>query len=97
MFGGYGFYAGDVFFAILHRGRFYLFTDDAMREQFIRLGSVPFRTRQNAKLMRYYEVPAEILENASRVQSAAESAIRARVAARPAVEKIQKTRKGESD
>jgi len=63
MFGGWGVYAGDIFFGIVHDDRFYMKTDDASRSEYESRGSGPFQPNEKQTLKTYYEVPAEILES----------------------------------
>lgn len=64
MFGGYGLYAGDVFFGIVHKGRLYFRTDDGSREAYLKMGMAPFRPNRKMTLKNYYEVPADVIEEA---------------------------------
>ncbi|MDE2091094.1 MAG: TfoX/Sxy family protein [Gammaproteobacteria bacterium] len=64
MFGGYGLYMGGIIFGIVHKGALYLRTDAASRAEYVRAGSRPFNPRGRQELHRYYEVPAEILDDA---------------------------------
>lgn len=62
MFGGYGLYADDVFFGIVHDGRLYFRTDDITRPQYLGAGMQPFRPNPAQTLKRYFEVPVDVLE-----------------------------------
>ena len=65
MFGGVGLYAGDLFFALIAGDLLYLKVDDSMRGELEAVGARPFQPypdRGKGK-MRYYSVPAEILED----------------------------------
>ena len=65
MFGGVGIYSGDLFFAILDNDILYLKVDDSNRADFARVGSGPFRPYgDDSEVMQYYNVPADVLENA---------------------------------
>jgi DNA transformation protein and related proteins len=64
MFGGHGLYMGTSFFGIVHKGAFYLRTDEASRPAYIKAGSRPFNPKGQKELHRYYEVPSEVLEDA---------------------------------
>jgi DNA transformation protein and related proteins len=65
MFGGYGIYQGEHFFAIIVEGRLYFKTDDTTRDTFIQKGMGPFTYEKDHRLisMRYFEVPPEVLED----------------------------------
>lgn len=65
MFGGTGLYAGDRFFGILAEGRLYFKTDATSRGDYVRRGMSPFvyaKARRTVAL-RYFEVPADVLED----------------------------------
>ncbi len=63
MFGGYGLYADERFFGIVHRGALYFRTDEQSRPDYLRRGMRPFVPGPRQSLKAYYEVPAEILED----------------------------------
>jgi len=67
MFGGHGLYCGDDFFGILHKERLYFRVTPATRQEYERRGMEPFRPNSDQTLQRYYEVPADVLENRSRL------------------------------
>ncbi len=71
MFGGFGIYAGGQFFAILYQGRLYFRTSDATRGAYLERGIKPFRPRVKQRLNSYYEVPAEVLEEAAQLEDLA--------------------------
>lgn len=79
MFGGHGLYAGEKFFGILMDGRIYFKTDGRTRPLYERHGMGPFIYRKARRTMtiRYYEVPPEILENASEFVAWARRAMQA--------------------
>ncbi|NIR59436.1 MAG: TfoX/Sxy family protein [Gammaproteobacteria bacterium] len=76
MFGGYGLYAGEIFFGIVHDGRLYLKTDAQSRREHEAAGMGPFRPRPGQILQRYWEVPAEVLEDAETLTAWARRALR---------------------
>jgi DNA transformation protein len=63
MFGGTGLYMGQSFFGIVHKGSLYMRTDEASRPAYVKAGSRPFNPKGKVELHRYYEVPADILED----------------------------------
>lgn len=65
MFGGYGVYCGSMFFAIVHKDRLYFKTDAATRAAYEERGMQPFRPSAKQTLANYYEVPPDILDDAS--------------------------------
>lgn len=76
MFGGAGLYAGDVFFALIANDVVYFRTDDATRPEFEALGMEPFRPHgDDSVVMRYHQLPEEILEDPDCLRPWAERAI----------------------
>lgn len=67
MFGGVGIYAQGLFFALIAEGRLYFKVDDTTRRDFERLGMEPFRPFGEEHAMGYYEVPADVVENAAQL------------------------------
>jgi DNA transformation protein len=63
MFGGYGVYVGNEFFAILYKDRLYFKTDDETRPDFESRGMKCFRPSAKQTLKNYFEVPADIIED----------------------------------
>ena len=89
MLGGVGIYAGDLFFALMHDEVLYFKVDDHTRGRFEELGMEPFRPRgDGGEVMQYYEVPADVLEDAEALAPwavrAVEVARRGRTRKRPA-------------
>jgi DNA transformation protein len=81
MFGGFGFYAGEAFFAVVFDGRLYFKTDADTRPRYVERGMEPFRPYPNQSLGSYYEVPLDIVEDATQLTAWARAALRARQAA----------------
>lgn len=77
MFGGWGIYQGEIFFAIVHDDRLYLKTSDDTRGRFESRGSTRFRPTERQTLRRYWEVPADVLEDADALLEWAAEAARA--------------------
>ena len=65
MFGGVGLYAGGKIFGILFRGRLYFRTNEATRAAYLGRGMEPFRPNVKQRLKSYYEVPADVIEDAT--------------------------------
>ena len=65
MFGGWGFYADERFFAIVADDGFYVKVDDVSREEFEARGLKPFRyeVRDTKAVMDYYEPPPEAMDD----------------------------------
>lgn len=88
MFGGVGLYSGDLFFALMDDDALYFKVDDTTRARFEERGMGPFRPGgESGEVMQYYEVPAEVLEDAETLApwaaDAVEVARRARSRKRP--------------
>jgi DNA transformation protein len=66
MFGGAGLYGGEFFFGIIADDVLYLRVDDGNRADYESRGMAPFRPYADRPQvsMSYFEVPAEVLENA---------------------------------
>ena len=65
MFGGVGIYSDGLFFALMDNDTVYLKVDDGNRGDFERVGRGPFRPfGDDQHVMQYYELPADLLEDA---------------------------------
>ena len=87
MFGGVGLYGDDLFFGLVDDDVLYLRVDEQSRVHFVTRGSRPLRPfKDKPELsMSYYEVPAEVLEDAEELAQWARRAPRVAAAApRPA-------------
>jgi DNA transformation protein len=82
MFGGYGLYQADRFFAILMDGRLYFRTDEQTRAAYVERGMGPFTYEKARRTMtiKYFEVPPEVLENREQLSAWANHAIHAAAA-----------------
>lgn len=78
MFGGTGLYMGQSFFGIVRKGSLYLRTDEASRPAYIANGSRPFNPLGAKELHRYYEIPADVLEDAALLLAWAKTATHTR-------------------
>lgn len=67
MFGGHGLSMSGNFFGIVHKGAVYFRTDKASRPDYVKAGSRPFNPNGKQELHRYYEVPADVLEDAAKL------------------------------
>ncbi len=89
MFGGWGFYADERFFAIVGDDAFYVKVDDVSRPEFAALGLMPFRfeSRDHKVTMDYYLPPAAALDDREQLcawaRKGIEAAERASQAKRP--------------
>ena len=86
MFGGVGLYAEGLFFALIAFDTLYLKVDDTTRGDFAACGRGPFRPfGEEGEVMHYYELPAELLEEAEALREWIEKAVEvARRARQPA-------------
>jgi DNA transformation protein and related proteins len=64
MFGGYGLYCDEVFFALVANNAVFLKADDVNRPQFEAAGLKAFRPYEDRPdTMQYYQAPAEMFED----------------------------------
>ena len=75
MFGGYGVYQGDIFFAIISGGRLYFKTNSQSAQQYVEAGMKSFEPKPGQGLRNYYEVPVDIIEDNSKLVAWARAAI----------------------
>ncbi|HEX2191465.1 MAG TPA: TfoX/Sxy family protein [Longimicrobiaceae bacterium] len=76
MFGAVGVYSEGLFFALIDDDLLYLKTDDTSRADFERAGKGPFRPfGEDAKPMRYHELPGELLESPDELRPWVEKAL----------------------
>ncbi|HLG06087.1 MAG TPA: TfoX/Sxy family protein [Gemmatimonadales bacterium] len=85
MFGGVGIYSGELFFALIDDDVLYLKVDDTNRPDFVARGLEPFRPfGEGGEVMQYYELSADVLEDAEELRGWVEKAVEvARRAKRP--------------
>jgi len=76
MFGGFGLYLDNVFFGIVHDDRLYFKTDSRSVADYIAQGMAPFRPNPRQTLKNYYEVPADVLEDAGELALWADTALK---------------------
>ncbi len=83
MFGGVGLYADELFFGLLANNGLYFKVDDTNRADFEARGMGPFRPfRDKPELqMGYYEVPADVIDEAEELVAWARRAMRVAAAA----------------
>jgi DNA transformation protein and related proteins len=67
MFGGFGLYRDETFFGIVHKGRLYFKIDASTVGEYRKRKMKPFRPNARQTIRSYYQVPAEILEDADRL------------------------------
>jgi DNA transformation protein and related proteins len=74
MFGEYGVYCDELFFALVADEALWLKVDDKNRPRFEARGMGPFAPGDPPTPMKYYEVPVDVLEDPSQLREwAAES------------------------
>jgi DNA transformation protein len=76
MFGGFGLYAGEKFFGIISQGRLYFKTREATREAYRARGMKHFQPNAKQQLTSYYEVPADVIEDAAELLTWAGEAVK---------------------
>jgi DNA transformation protein len=83
MFGGVGLYSDEVFFAIITGDTVYLRVDDLSRADFVTRGMTAFRpyAQRPEVSMSYFEVPADVLEDAGTFVAWSRRAVAAALAA----------------
>jgi DNA transformation protein len=69
MFGGYGLYHGDAIFGIVFQGRLYFRTGPRTRAPYVEKGMARFKPNARQTLKSYYEVPADVLEDAETLRA----------------------------
>ena len=84
MFGGFGIYRDDNFFAIIVEDKLYFKTDHVTRGEFTVRGLSPFTytTRGKSISMQYYEAPPEVFEESEAMQYWAQQAVGAAIRAK---------------
>jgi DNA transformation protein len=75
MFGAYGLYCGEIFFAIVDEGRLYFKTDDTTSGRYKQHGMAPFHPSPEVQLKKYFEVPVDILEDDEQLAEWAREAV----------------------
>lgn len=75
MFGGVGLYAREHFFALIDDDRLYFKVDDTNRPDFEAAGMEAFHPYGDERVMQYYEVPIEVLEDVDRLNRWVEKSV----------------------
>ena len=76
MFGAVGIYADDLFFALIDDDTLYFKTDDATRGAFETRGMAPFHPFGDDRAsMRYYQLPADLLDDTEALRPWVEDAV----------------------
>jgi DNA transformation protein and related proteins len=83
MFGGVGLYDGDVFFAVIDNDTLFFKVDGPLRGRYQARGMPPFAPIPGKPAMlTYYQVPADVLEDADVLSRWAADSVAAAAAAR---------------
>ena len=77
MFGAYGLYQNDDFFAIVDGGKLYFRTDGDSKPEYENRGMKAFAPTPKQVLKNYFEVPVDILEDDALLREWAKAAVRA--------------------
>ena len=90
MFGGHGLYSGDYFFGILFEGGVFFKADETTRAAYESRGMKPFTYEMKGRVMTmsYYELPPDVLENATEAVVWAKQAVQ--VAAKKSTKRSSK-------
>jgi DNA transformation protein len=76
MFGGFGIYAGDRFFALIANDTLYFKVDDSNRPDFEARGMKAFQPYgEGSQAMKYYQVPEDLLDEPEALRPWAEKSI----------------------
>jgi DNA transformation protein len=78
MFGGIGLYSDGVFFGIVANDTVFFKVDDSTREGYVSRGCEPFRPYKDRPevSMNYFQVPADVLEDADELVPWGRAAVR---------------------
>ena len=84
MFGGFGIYRGDTFFAIIVDDKLYFKTDHVTCREFTARGLSPFTYAARGKTitMQYYEAPPEVFEEHEAMRNWAQQAVEVALASK---------------
>ena len=80
MFGDYGVYKDGIFFALIANGELYFKVDSSNQKDFENLGSKPFVYKGHkgkSVTLSYWQLPADIMENAEELKSWVEKSVSA--------------------
>jgi DNA transformation protein len=90
MFGGLGLYSGDWFFALIDDDVLFFKVDDANREDYVSRGMRAFMPFPGQPSLGYFQVPAEVIEEAEELTRWARRSVE--VAQRAGLRKAAKQR-----
>lgn len=75
MFGGYGIYSGELFFALIAEAKLYFKVSDLNRGDFEAAGMEPFYPWDSPTPMNYWEVPPQVIDDVDELHLWAEKAL----------------------
>jgi DNA transformation protein len=75
MFGGFGLYQDETFFAIVHKGKLFFKIDESTVGEYRKRKMKPFRPNAKQTLKSYYQVPVDVIEDADVLREWAVKAI----------------------
>jgi DNA transformation protein len=87
MFGGVGLYSGESFFALIDDDALFFKVDDANREDYVSRGMKAFMPFPDKASMGYFQVPADVIEEAEELARWARRSIE--VAQRAGMRKVK--------
>jgi DNA transformation protein and related proteins len=76
MFGGYGLYHDETFFGIVHKGKLFFKVDESTVGEYRKKKMKPFRPNAKQTFNSYYQVPADVFEDAEELRHWAVKAVR---------------------
>ena len=76
MFGGYGMYSDELFFAIIDEGCVYFKTDEVTKTRYEARDLPPFKPGENYKPFKYHLVPVDVIEDAELLTEWAREALK---------------------
>jgi DNA transformation protein and related proteins len=94
MFAGFGLYSRDVFFGIVYQDILYFKVNDHSRRDYVTAGMPPFTPYKHRSVtLQYYQVPAEVVEDADELCQWARRAIQAAEETKKPNRKIRTSRR----
>jgi DNA transformation protein len=79
LFGGHGLYRDATFFGIVHKGKLFFKIDESTVGEYRKGKMKPFRPSARQTLKSYYQVPAEVIEDADKLRGWAARAVECQV------------------
>jgi DNA transformation protein and related proteins len=79
MFGGFGLYSGETFFAIIDEDRLFFRVDDLTVGEYEAEGMSYFQPSPRISTKKYYEVPPKVIESGSQLTTWARQSVEAAI------------------